>query len=246
MPVASPWMPVSVVGTNRTIVDRVQVAHGTLDFEPTPGAARPSRRLAEIIIDFRAVSEYSLKRQQNWTFMTDLGKCLMACVPAPPPVAQPTPLYQDPSVDQRPPFTDYRRKGRTYRFFTGEPLYPFGYGLSYTTFACRNLSLPARAKAETAKVAQKVRNTASGTGEELVHLYRRASGGVGPAPLRWLAEFERAGERPADCTAGNVRDPGGRKAAWRIGSGDHSSGYREGANRRRAEGVELSPQGGDQ
>ena len=45
------------------------------------------------------------------------------------------------SVDQLPPFTDYSMKGRTYRFFKGEPLFPFGYGLSYSTFAYRNLKV---------------------------------------------------------------------------------------------------------
>jgi Glycosyl hydrolase family 3 C terminal domain. len=47
------------------------------------------------------------------------------------------------STEDLPPFTDYRMAGRTYRYFRGEPLFPFGYGLSYTRFAYSNLRLSA-------------------------------------------------------------------------------------------------------
>jgi beta-glucosidase len=69
------------------------------------------------------------------------------------------------SVDQLPPFTDYNMKGRTYRYFEGEPLWPFGFGLSYTTFAYKNQSVAA------GKAGADVTNTGKLRGEEVVQLY---------------------------------------------------------------------------
>jgi beta-glucosidase len=102
------------------------------------------------------------------------------------------------SASQLPPFTDYGMKGRTYRFFEGEPLYPFGYGLSYTTFAYRNLSLPVQAAAgDIVNVAVEVENTGKLAGEEVVELYVRTPGGA-PAPLRTLAAFDRVALAPGE------------------------------------------------
>ena len=70
----------------------------------------------------------------------------------------PVTFYQ--SAEQLPPFNDYSMKGKTYRFFEGVPLYPFGYGLSYTTFAYRNLSIPSQAPpGGEVNVAVEVQNT---------------------------------------------------------------------------------------
>ncbi|HMC61856.1 MAG TPA: glycoside hydrolase family 3 C-terminal domain-containing protein, partial [Candidatus Solibacter sp.] len=103
------------------------------------------------------------------------------------------------SVDQLPPFTDYAMKGRTYRYFEGDPLYPFGFGLSYTTFAYRKLSLPGRVKAgDEVQVAVEVENTGSRSGEEVVQLYMSAAGATGPQPKHWLAAFERVALRAGE------------------------------------------------
>jgi beta-glucosidase len=85
------------------------------------------------------------------------------------------------SADQLPPFTDYSMKNRTWRFFTGEPLYPFGYGLSYTSFTYRNLSI---APGRETKVTVEVENTGTRDGEEVAELYLTA-------PQRSLAGFHR-------------------------------------------------------
>jgi beta-glucosidase len=103
------------------------------------------------------------------------------------------------SADQLPAFTDYRMAGRTYRYFTGEPLYPFGYGLSYTNFAYRNLRLPGEAQAGTPiSVSLEVQNTGRVAGEEVVELYVNRIGAPVPAPIRSLEGFARVALQPGE------------------------------------------------
>jgi beta-glucosidase len=95
-------------------------------------------------------------------------------------------------IDQLPPFEDYAMKGRTYRYFEAQPLYPFGHGLSYTTFSYAGLRLPKNAiKAGgplTAEVT--VTNTGKREGDEVVQLYLSFPKVAG-APLRALRGFKR-------------------------------------------------------
>jgi len=101
------------------------------------------------------------------------------------------------SEEQLPPFDDYNMKGRTYRYFEGEPLYPFGYGLSYTSFAYTNLRVPEVANAgEPVKVAVQVRNTGGRAGDEVVELYVRHEGATVPVPIRALEGFQRINLAP--------------------------------------------------
>jgi beta-glucosidase len=79
-------------------------------------------------------------------------------------------------------------KGRTYRYFTGDPLYPFGFGLSYSTFAYSNLVTKRTAKG--GEVRATVRNTSSRDGDEVVQLYV-AGGREEGAPIRSLRGFRR-------------------------------------------------------
>ena len=83
------------------------------------------------------------------------------------------------STDDLPDFLDYTMKNRTYRYFTGEPLFPFGHGLSYTTFAFSKPSV--RTNGNTIVVTTKVRNTGKCEGTETVQLYfRRTADTDGP------------------------------------------------------------------
>jgi beta-glucosidase len=103
------------------------------------------------------------------------------------------------SADQLPLFTDYNMKGRTYRYFQGEALFPFGYGLSYTTFAYRSLHLPTGANAgDEVKVAVEVENTGKVAGEEVVQLYIKDATSGHAAAIRALAGFERIALRPGE------------------------------------------------
>jgi beta-glucosidase len=97
------------------------------------------------------------------------------------------------STDDLPPFGDYSMKNRTYRYFTGKPLWAFGYGLSYTSFGYGNLSLEkdSFAKTELVRFALDLSNTGSRDGQEVVQAYvHRHSPGEGDT-LRDLRAFAR-------------------------------------------------------
>ena len=104
------------------------------------------------------------------------------------------------SLDQVPPFTDYRMAGRTYRYFEGDPLYPFGYGLSYTRFEYTNLRIsPATVRPpEEVRVSVEVRNVGGRAGDEVVQLYLRDVVASLPVPLRELQGFTRINLAPGE------------------------------------------------
>jgi beta-glucosidase len=103
------------------------------------------------------------------------------------------------SIDQLPPFDDYSMKNRTYRYFTGTPLYPFGYGLSYTHFTYKELrpsEIHVDEKAAPAFVVEAtVTNAGKVAGDEVAELYLTFPNVPG-APLRALRGFERVHLEP--------------------------------------------------
>jgi len=116
----------------------------------------------------------------------------------------PITFYRD--VKQLPPFESYAMKGRTYRYFAGDVLYRFGFGLSYASFAYDNLRLD-RLAGGGVRAAARVTNTSNRDGDEVVQLYVDG-GGQTDDPIRELKGFERvrlAGGESRDATF--VLDP---------------------------------------
>jgi beta-glucosidase len=98
------------------------------------------------------------------------------------------------SIDQLPPMMDYNiRDGRTYMYFKGDPLYPFGFGLSYTTFKYSNLRTisPRLAKDGTLTVSADVTNTGTREGDAVVQMYVQHMGTKVQEPHEALKGFKR-------------------------------------------------------
>ena len=95
------------------------------------------------------------------------------------------------SDSQLQPFADYSMKDRTYRYFTGKPLYPFGYGLSYTSFAFSDVKTPREVEAgQPVQLESDVKNTGSIAGDEVVEVYLTQPRGY-ETPIHELAAFTR-------------------------------------------------------
>ena len=107
----------------------------------------------------------------------------------------PVTFYKD--VHQLPHFENYSMKGRTYRYFEAEPLWPFGYGLSYTTFSYSDLALPNAPlnAGDPLDASVIVTNTGKLPGDEVVQLYLKFPDVPG-APIRALRGFQRVHLEP--------------------------------------------------
>jgi len=103
------------------------------------------------------------------------------------------------SVNDLPDFTDYKMENRTYRYFTGEPLYPFGFGLSYTTFKYSKLKTVKTVNSgDEVIVTVNVKNKGKRAGDEVVQLYLSNLGASVPVPIRALKGFKRIHLQPGE------------------------------------------------
>jgi len=102
-------------------------------------------------------------------------------------------------VDDLPAFADYTMKNRTYKYYSGKPLYPFGHGLSYTQFAYGPLVVAKQADGWT--VSAELRNSGSRAGEEVAQLYVSLSDAPDPKPIRELKAFQKVRLAPGEKAA---------------------------------------------
>ena len=105
------------------------------------------------------------------------------------------------SLDQLPPFESYDiRKGHTYQYFKGQPLYAFGHGLSYSTFEYSNLrvSAPTLAKNGAVSISVTIKNTSARAGDEVAQLYVEHVGSKVLRPIKALKGFQRVSLKPGE------------------------------------------------
>jgi beta-glucosidase len=124
------------------------------------------------------------------------------------------------SLHQLPPMMDYNiRDGRTYMYFKGKPLYPFGYGLSYTAFKYSNLktSSPMLANDGTLTVSVNVKNNGKLAGEEVVQLYVKHESSALEHPAQELRGFQRVVLQPDETKTVEMPLPASSLACWDTG-----------------------------
>jgi len=102
--------------------------------------------------------------------------------------------------EKLPPFDDYAMRGRTYRYFSGKPLYAFGYGLSYTRFSYSALRLDREhvGANDPLHVSLKIRNTGQRAGDEVVQLYLRPVAPQRERAIRELRGIQRIALQPGE------------------------------------------------
>ncbi len=124
------------------------------------------------------------------------------------------------SLDDLPPMMDYDiRKGRTYMYFKGQPLHPFGFGLSYTTFEYSNLRLSADSVTAAGKLIASVdiKNTGTRAGDEVVQLYVKHLNSAVERPIKELRGFERIALQPNETRSVRLTVKGADLTYWDAG-----------------------------
>ncbi len=193
------WETVTSPSDGKEAVDRktLTLSHGQEDFVRRVCEANP-RTVVVLVANFPVALPWAAEHAPAILHLTHasqeqgnaLADVLFGAVNPGGKLAQTWPK----SLEQLPPMMDYDiRHGRTYQYFTGEPQYPFGYGLSYTTFALANLRTDTTtlAPGATLTVSVDLQNTGAREGDEVVQLYVRYPQSKVTRPLKQLRAFRR-------------------------------------------------------
>lgn len=188
-------MPVHIdgfAGGDRTNIDLPQVQKDLLD-----GLAANGKPVVVVLMSGSDVSipwakEHAAALLEAWYPGEAGGEAIANVLTGKYNPSGRLPLTFYASDSQLPPFDEYSMKGRTYRYFKGEPLYGFGYGLSYTKFAYSGLKLSSGSleAGKTLTVEVTVTNKGDRAGDEVAELYLTPPQGD-PLPLRSLEGFGR-------------------------------------------------------
>ena len=188
MPVSEPGF----LGGDRTSIDLPQPEEDLVE-----AVAATGKPLAVVLMNGSAlavnwISEHSNAILEAWYPGEEGGTAVAETLSGKSNPAGRLPVTVYTGVDQLPNFEDYGMANRTYRYFNGKPLYPFGFGLSYTTFGYSDLSIPTQAVTAGLPVGADVTVTNTGKvgGDEVVQVYLKFPAVKG-APLIALRGFQR-------------------------------------------------------
>jgi beta-glucosidase len=123
-----------------------------------------------------------------------------------------------------PAFTDYSMANRTYRFFTGRPLYAFGFGLTYTAFRYGAAAAAQKTVARdgVVQLSVPIENTGGRDGAEVVEVYGRRSGAALPEPIRTLVAFEKVEVSRGQTRTVQIAVPIERLRLWDAAKKDYA------------------------
>jgi beta-glucosidase len=193
-------MPVSIpgfLGGDRTSIDLPQPEQALLE-----AIADTGKPLAVVLLNGSALavnwmSSHANAILESWYPGEEGGTAVAQTLSGANNPAGRLPVTFYTGVEQLPHFEDYGMANRTYRYFEGKPLYPFGYGLSYTTFHYSDLHIPVRpiAAGQSVNAEATITNTGTLAGDEVVQLYLKFPPVKG-APRVALRGFERVHLEP--------------------------------------------------
>ena len=214
------WEKVSVPSEGREAVDRKAITLEQEELIQKVFAANP-KTIVVLLSSFPYAINWSLEHVPGIVHLTqnsqELGNALADVLFGDYNPAGRLVQTWPKSLDQLPPMMDYDiRHGRTYMYFKGEPLYPFGYGLSYTTFQYSNLraNAPRLGQDGAVTVSLEVKNSGDRAGEEVVQLYVRHIKSKVPRPIQELRGFKRVALQPGECKTVEISLPAKSLAYW--------------------------------